>query len=271
MEGIAGWLSLFVYFGVMKLPKLILIICCLPLFAAAQSITKIEADLLISIKSIDYWDRNRSNYSDDSLVNANAVFEKKLKNYTGKYPSTIRHNFDRLAKTRLKVITSGDGLFRIYSWDTSLGGTMHKFKNLVQYKSGTKVYSVFLITDKAGFEPFYSDLYHINNGKKTFYLAINKGVLSSAYLAQGVRVFSIDYSKLNINAKLIKTKSGLSYRVDISSDLSAEVNKEITEQPKLQYYPKTQILKIPLITSKGKITNKFIIYRFTGSYFERLY
>ncbi|RVT98164.1 hypothetical protein EOD41_17485 [Mucilaginibacter limnophilus] len=255
----------------MKIPKLILLICYLPVFTAAQSVTKLEADLLRAFDRIDYWYQNRSNPGgDDSLENANVVFGKKLKNYTGKYSFTISHPFNQLTKAGLKVVTSADGLLRIYSWDTSLGGTMHKFRNIAQYKSGTKVYSTLLITDKAGFEPFYSDIYPINTEEKTYYLSINKSILSSAYLVQGVRVFTIEHDKLNINAKLIKTKSGLNYRLDVDSDLSADVNKGIGEQPELQFYPKTQALKVPLITSKGKITNKFIVYKFTGKYFERI-
>ncbi|MDB5153517.1 MAG: hypothetical protein JWR54_2268 [Mucilaginibacter sp.] len=112
----------------------------------AQSPKSIETDLLKSFKKIDYWDQQRSKDTtmawSDSLEKANNVFAKKLKVYIQKYPATVTYPFNSLVKEHLEISSSTDGLFRIYSWDTETGGTMHFFENVMQYKSGTPINAV---------------------------------------------------------------------------------------------------------------------------------
>lgn len=255
-----------------SIKTLVTIICCVATtFVNAQSPKAIEADLLKSFNKIDYWDQNRNNAAaDDSLEYANTCFTKKLQIYTERYPATINQSFKLLVNAGLMIISSPDGLFRIYSWDTALGGSMHKYKNLAQYKSGVNTKSMLIVTDKGGTEPFYSNLYLIKTNTKTYYLAINRGILSNAYIMQGVKIFAIENGNLNPNARLIKTKSGLHNRLDVDSDLSASINTGVDAQPNLVFNPGTQTIQIPLITAKGRITNKFISYKFTGKYFEKV-
>jgi hypothetical protein len=257
----------------MKSIKLILCSCFLMAVgcAFAQTPQTIEADLLKSFKKIAYWDERRGDAGgDDSLEHANDEFSSQLQSITKKYPYTINQPFKSVANSGLIITTSDDGSLRIYSWDTALGGTMRKFKNLVQYKSGPITKSIILVTDSGGYEPFYSGLYKVKTGKITYYIGVNIGILSSAYITQGVKVFAIAQGKLDPNAKLIKTKSGLNNSLDIDSDLSASVNHGIAAQPDLTFDIKTQTIKIPLITAEGGITNKFITYKFNGQYFEKV-
>jgi hypothetical protein len=87
--------------------------------------------------------------ADDSLAHANAMFAKKLSYYISKCPFTINQKFSSLANDHLDISTSNDGLFRIYSWDTWTGGTMHFFENVMQYKSGSN-FKAFIDTTKSG-------------------------------------------------------------------------------------------------------------------------
>lgn len=257
----------------MKPVKIILFIACCFISATsfAQSPNTIEADLLRSFNKIDYWDQKKGDTNaDDSLEKANEVFSKKLKSYTAKYPATLNQSFSLLTDAGLKIVTSPDSLLRIYCWDTSLGGTMRKFQNLAQYKSGNSTISIFIVTDKGGYEPFYSELYTIKTTSHTYYLGINTSILSGAYIMQQAKIFAIGQGKLNPNAKLIKTSTGLHNSLNVDSDLSSGVNKDINEQPHLTFNPQTQAIQVPLITANGKITGKFITYKFNGKYFEKV-
>ena len=68
--------------------------------------------------------------------------------------------FWTIVKKYIDIVTTDDGLLRIYSWDTWLGGTMHQFENLFQFKCGDKI-CTHLITDTSEISevPFYSDIF----------------------------------------------------------------------------------------------------------------
>jgi hypothetical protein len=143
----------------------------------AQTPQAIENDLLKSFKKIEYWDEHRSEESyrgEDSLSKANDVFGNKLKRYAETYPASISLPFNSLQKARLDIFTSADGLFRIYSWDTWMGGTMHIFANVLQYKVGNKTKASLLkdLHDADGGAPFYSNLYTFRTGGAIYYFGI---------------------------------------------------------------------------------------------------
>ena len=58
-----------------------------------------------------------------------------------KNASTLDYKFSGLQES-MYIATSEDGNFRIYSWDTEDGGSMHRFSRVYQYRTaGGKVYS----------------------------------------------------------------------------------------------------------------------------------
>src|SRR5690349_16721905 len=98
-----------------------------------QTEKAIEEKLLAQYKRIHYWANDKSNDLSDSLVQADSLFCKTLLAFTSATPSTITFPFNELVKEGLTISTSEDGLFRIYSWDTETGGTMHFYLNVYQY------------------------------------------------------------------------------------------------------------------------------------------
>jgi len=136
------------------------------LFCQISSIPKIEYDLLTSYKKI------LSNVFDSSEINLeeiekdNQIFREKMVSYTSNYRETLTYKFDSLKKY-IDIVTTDDGLLRIYSWDTWLGGTMHQFENLFQFKCGDKI-CTHLITDTSEISevPFYSDIFTLKTDKK---------------------------------------------------------------------------------------------------------
>ena len=234
----------------------------------------VEADLLMSFRKIDYWFEKKGDTTIgayDSISKANDVFAKKLKYYTGKYPFTIVQTFWLLKKESLDVISSSDGLFRIYSWDELTGGTMHFYENVTQYKTGSKVYSVLNVDTSGGQGGYiynYSHVYTLKTDGKTYYLAIYNGIFSSRIMGKGVQVFSIIDGKLNDKVKLIKTASGLHSKLYYDYDLGPIVN-EVTDDD-AHYNDALKTITIPVIDDNGAVTKKRITYKFTGQYFERI-
>jgi hypothetical protein len=249
----------------MKILKLFVLVCCcfsgVNLFA--QTPNAIENDLLKSFKKIDAA-------SQDNAV-ANDEFGKKLYDYTSKYPATIAYPFNLLKKEQLDINTSDDGLFRIYSWDTEGGGTMHFFESVFQFRSGTKTIAV-LDTPKGDGDnrPNYTKLYTFKTNNITYYLAVYLTIGSTKDAGQGIQVFTIEPGKLIPDAKIIKTGSGLHSRLYYDYDFRSVVNIPYGSRPSIYFDAATQSIHIPLVEAGGKVTLRYIIYKFTGKDFEKV-
>lgn len=243
-------------------------------FLFGQNISIIEKQLNAALQKIDYWaseGRDDKN-SYDSLSAANTKFEKILVQYTSSHPQTISHDFKSLKKSRLSITTSEDGKFRIYSWDTWTGGSMHFFKNVLQYEtSDKKIHSKAVETQSEG-DPgcYYYQINDIISENKRYYLTQSKAILSSGMSYHAIKVFSIDNGQLNDKAQLIKTQSGIKNQLGYEVDLTASANRNYEGRDyEIEYDPKNKIISIPLIQTDSKITPKKIRYQFTGKYFEK--
>jgi hypothetical protein len=239
----------------------------------AQSTGAIEADLLKSFKQIDYWFQKKGDTTvnaDDKLAEANDVFGKKLEEVTKKYPSTLNTPFNSLKKEHLDIFTADDGLFRIYSWETWMGGTMRDFANVIQYSIGQKTESVLLASSETSYVPFYSSLYTFKANHKTYYLGVYCTIYSTKDVGAGIKVFTITNGKLDDNVKLIKTQTGLKNKIYYDYDFLSVVDIAFDARPKITFDKTSQTIHIPLVNGNGQVTHKYIIYKFTGAYFERV-
>ena len=239
----------------------------------AQTPRQIEADLLKSCKKISYWqDKAFGAATDtqgalDSMGNADDVFAKKLKQCAEKFPQTITYPFNSLKKEFVDISTSTDGLFRIYSWDNMEGGTMRYFVNVFQYRSGTKTIAILDAPGPDGDNrPNYYQIYTFKTRNKTYYLALTLAIASGRIHEGGIVVFSIDDGKLNTDAKIIKTKTGLHNQITYGYDPTLTEEKINSN---IHFDTATQSIYIPVVLGQ-KLTNKYIIYKFTGQYFERV-
>lgn len=249
----------------MNLPKLRLAVLFSLLFISGmlfgQTPQQIESDLLKSFKKI-------APANGDNDV-SNDLFAKKLYNYASHNPATFSYPFASLKKEHLDINTSDDGLFRIYSWDTWGGGTMHLFENVFQYKTGSKTLAVLDTPRQEGdVRPNYNKLYTLKANGRAYYIAVYLTIGSTKDVGGGVQVFDIENGKLNDNVKLIKTGSGLHSVIDYNFDFFSEVDWKVRPTPIFDDATKT--LHIPLIAANGKMTHNYIIYKFTGEYFERV-
>ncbi|MEJ5105042.1 hypothetical protein [Chryseobacterium sp. MYb328] len=259
----------------MNAKKILGFIClCTIHLGFGQNITAIEKQLNEAFQKINYWSSEGRDFKNsyDSLAAANTKFEKLLVRYTSSHPQTITNDFKFLEKNGLIIATSEDGKFRIYSWDTWTGGTMHFFKNIFQYKSDQKVYSKAGENQGEG-DPgsYYYQINDIISENKKYYLAQNKAILSSGMSYHNIKVFSIDNGQLNDKAQLIKTLSGIKNQLGYEVDLTASANRNYEGRDyEIEYDPKNKIISIPVIQADSKVTAKKIRYQFKGKYFEKL-
>lgn len=213
-------------------------------------------------------------YSYDSIGKQNIIFRKEIQEYTSRYPFTISYKFDSLLSDKIDIVTSGDGLFRIYSWDTWLGGTEHDFENVWQYKFGDKVYSKSIydtIRDADnGYVYYYSDIFNLKKNNKAYYLAIKNGIFSSRDASEGIKVFCLEDGKLNDTVRVIKTTSGLQNEIDFGFDFFSVVDRPERPLKLIKYDSIKKIIYIPVVLEDGKVTKKYIRYKFTGEYFEKI-
>ncbi len=99
-----------------------------------------------------------------------SVLIKKISTCLEKYPATFQHPFTQL-KERCFITTAADGLLRIYSWDTWLGGTAHIFKSIAQFQSGETIF-----LEEIGGMGFFSEIYTVKTPQKNYYLTVSHGI-----------------------------------------------------------------------------------------------
>lgn len=264
--------------------KIILsVLLLLQLNAFSQTAKGYEQKLNKLAERHNYWDDQNSNGNEvasDSLEACNNAFEKYLLEVASTIPESISNKFEAFEKNHIHVLTSEDGNFRIYTWDTFEGGTMRFFKNILQYKSNGKVKAkVFNIDeDDAGCQ--FLELNQVTSNKKHFYVTCAVSVGSSSVYGYYAKIFSIDNRRLNEEAKLIKTKSGLMNTLYYEIDLTNEANRNDTyfddhnlsvfDYIGMEYDKKTKTIILALLDENEKVTTKKIKYRFNGTYFEKV-
>lgn len=260
---------------------LTLISLFLALSMHGQTIQQIDQNLAQAFTKIEYWSSYDSKDDKvdqyDSLEQANTNFAKLLLQYTSTHPETLDYSFQNLVDSGLMIHTSEDGLFRIYSWDTYTGGTMHFFKNVFQYRSNKGTFSTMSDLNAVNnYEDpgcFYRRINKVVSQQKTFYITLSTSIGSSALTYHTVKIFSIEDYGLNDTAKLIKTKTGIRNELGYEMDFSTSSNKNTARGDinySTEYDPATKTIAIPLIEEDGKLTARKIRYRFDGKYFVKM-
>ena len=209
----------------------------------------------------------------DSLIKANDDFQELLLKYTSKNKETLIYPFKNLNDSGLSIHTSKDKKFRIYSWDTWTGGTMHFYRNVFQFQGAKSIHSKTIQSYRENDDDpdcIYRSLSDLRVGPNTYYVTLSVAVGSSAIYYHTAKVFSLNGDKLNDTVKLIKTRSGLQNEVGYEIDLH---NADISEDWDKMYpaYDKDkQEIILPLVDGNGRVTGKKIIYKFRGSYFQKI-
>jgi len=237
------------------------------LFAQAVSLKEMEDDLLRTYSKLFSFYQN----DHDSLEKQSDLFSAIMVDYISKNPSTLDYPFKNLVDSNAcDVVTSDDGLFRIYSWDTWMGGTEHLFQNIFQFGAGGKVYTKLLKHDDGEGSSFYSEIHTVKTGQKIYYLGIGNAIYSTKDAAKSIKVFTIENSSINDSVKLFKTRKELLNEIDVNFDFFSVVDHPERPVKLIKYDAAKKIVYIPVVEEKGWVTDRFIRYQFKGRYFEHI-
>ena len=225
----------------------------------AQNLDSIEKDLVEAYAPISSF--FRIDY--DSLQYYSQRFDEKISTYLEKYPATFKHPFTQL-KERCFVTTAADGLVRIYSWDTWLGGTAHIFKSMAQFQSGEAIF----LEEIEGLG-FFPEIYTVKTPQKTYYLAVSHGIFSTADAGQSLDAYTIEQNELR-PVELFNTKGKMSSSISFEFDFLSVVERPERPLKLIKYNEQKKIISIPVIAKNGAVTELFTRYRFNGKYFEEV-
>lgn len=207
----------------------------------------------------------------DSLNYYSDLFSTRLGSFIKSNPGTLDYKFKSLTDSNAcKVVTTIDGQFRIYSWNTWLGGTMYAYKNLYQFKSEGKVYATEFDYGEGDMGTCFTGLYPLKANGNTYFLAISVGNESSRYYYEMISVYSIAGNKLNDKIRLFKTSSGYSNSIQIEYDVSSVMKRPERPIRLIKYDAAQKIVYIPIVLKDGTVTDRFILYQFKGQYFEKI-
>ena len=248
---------------------LILLFVTTKLFSQIKTVEQIETDLHNTYSKILFY-RYGESIAWDSIEKKNIIFNAKIRQYISKYPQTLTFPFDSLLKDNFDIVNSEDSLLRIYSWDTWMGGTMHYFNNIFQYKTGENVISEFYDSDNGGPSCFYSQINTLKANDKTYYLAISNTILSTKDAVQSIQIFALENKSLNDSVNLIRTKDGFVSSIDVNFDFFSVVDRPERPLKLIKYDKDLKTIYIPIVYENGKVTDRFILYKFTGQYFEHI-
>lgn len=208
---------------------------------------------------------------EDTLAHYSSLFIKTMKDMVGQDPGTMLYDFKRLTDSNICYVqTSADGRFRIYSWDTWLGGTMHFYRYILQYKTPKGVRTVIPDFEEGNPEGFYSDIFTLKTPQQTYYLALCNSQFTTKDRSQNLEVFAINGNQLDDKVKLIKTATGLHHDLGFEYDYLSISDLPDYRKALIRYDPLQKIIILPLVQENGNVTQKTIRYRFTGKYFEKM-
>jgi hypothetical protein len=208
------------------------------------------------------------NGSYDSITLYSKKFENELTRFIQNNPGTLRYPFKKLKESNsCEVETSSDGNFRIYTWDTWMGGTMHFYHEILQWKANGKVFTKVPIYEIDDAGSFCSAMYTVQVNNTPVYLAVKDGTYSTKDAMQSVTAFRIN-GKLLDSVKLFKTKNEKLNTIKVYYDFFSVVNRPERPLKLITYDDKLRQLYIPLVGDKDQVTKKNLVYQLKGRYFE---
>ena len=242
--------------------------------AFGQTPAAVEREFVGYLENISKYGSYGGAYDDEKLAKSNADLKDKLLKY-GKRADIMKFGFPGL-KDKMYVTTSKDGRLRTYSWDLETGGTMHDFSSVFQYrgKSG-KIYSSAEFEEDESAGAFYHQIFQTDTTGGPIYLGVSTFIGSTSYAGQTIKAFRINGEKLDTDVKVIRTTSGIKNSVGFAFDFFTVVDHPKRPVRLFFYNEANKSFRFPVViedkrTPQGRVTSKFITYRFDGKYFVKV-
>ena len=231
---------------------------------AYANLDSIEMELVNIYDRI--WDFYRGDF--DSLNYYSNLFSNTLKELVFSNPNTMTYPFEKLQQDRsIHIVTSSDGLFRIYSWDTQLGGTMYFYDNIFQYRSDSLSQVHVMYATQISEEPdpntFFTGLHCFNSAKGTVYLATTYNSFSSRFKYLGIKGFEIHADVLIDTVKLVEGSDWFGWEIDLNSVR----NNDIDLGQLIQFDSAKNELTVPVVVDNDQLTAKKQKFIYNGKYY----
>ncbi|MDJ1499397.1 hypothetical protein [Xanthocytophaga agilis] len=205
----------------------------------------------------------------DSIQFYTHVFEKEFTSFIKNNPATLSYPFTKLSDNHsCDIRTSEDGNFRIYSWDTWTGGTMHVFREIYQWKANGKVFTKIPHYEEGDGGTSCSKVFTVSIHNKPCYFAITNATYSTKDARQSITAFSIEGNQLVDTMKVFKTKTQKLNKIDVDFDFFSVVDRPERPLELINYDHRQKIIYIPLVNDKGQVTKKNLLYQLKDRYFE---
>lgn len=229
--------------------------------------------MLTALDSIGKFGSYLGNYDEGKSTKGNDDLRSLLMRY-GKRPDILKYGFTTLKK-EMDVETSRDGRFRIYSWDMSTGGTMHDYDCVFQFKGKNGRVNTWACSTDRGWDvgASYLRIFQVSSKMGTIYLANSRGIYEGRGHSQAIEAYRIDGEALEKKPKVIKTTSGLTNQVSFAYDPFTIENGN--EGNLVRFDSREISFRFPVViddgvSGSGRVTSKFITYKFNGKYFEKV-
>lgn len=239
-----------------------------------QTPAAVERELIGHLNNVSKYGSYFGGYDAQKLETANSGIKSALTKY-GKRADILAYKFPNLGN-KMYVATSPDRNLRIYSWDHQDGGTMHNYDNVFQYKAKNgKVYTWSDPSETEGDAgAYYHQMFQTDTPSGPIYLGVSTFVGSTSLRGSSINAFRINGDKLD-EPKVIKTRSGLTNSVSFAYDFFNLLDKKSGPSTLFSYDETKKSFRFPIVvedskTPQGRVTNRYITYRFDGKYFVKV-
>ena len=259
------------------IPKIIVLaafVLLLDITLFSQTPSKVESEMLAALDRIEKFGSYLGNYDEEKSTKANDDLRSMLMRH-GNRQDILKYSFSRLKK-EMDVETSRDGKFRIYSWDMSTGGTMHISDCVFQYRgqSGkTHTWACSSNQEEGDMGASYLRIFEVRSKTSTIYLANSRFIAQGTTHGQAIGAFRIAGDTLDKKPQVIKTNSGLTNSVSFEYNPFTIENGD--EVDFVRYDTAAASFRFPVViddgvSGSGRVTNRFITYKFNGKYFVKV-
>jgi hypothetical protein len=208
---------------------------------------------------------------EDSTFLYSDNFSEEFKNFIKSNPITITYPFKKLIDSNYcQIRTSSDGNFRIYSWDTWTGGSMHEFNEIYQWRANGNVFAKVATHSKNNPGSFCSKIFTVSINGKTNYLAVTNAIYLTKDARQSISAFAVENNKLMDTVKLFRTKTKRLNRIDVGFDFFSVVDRPERPLELITYDDKLKIIYVPVVSDEGQVTKRNILYQLKDKQFEFL-